>query len=45
MNYSIYGTLDNANEIHENGFFVGNHSCNNQEEVDYLIQCLKEICK
>lgn len=45
MDYSIYGTLDNANEIHENGFFVGNHSCNNQQEVNYLIQCLKEICK
>lgn len=26
MDYSIYGTLENADYIHENGFFVGNHS-------------------
>jgi CDP-6-deoxy-D-xylo-4-hexulose-3-dehydrase len=41
MDYSIYGELINANDIHENGFFVGNHSKDNKSIIDYLIDVLK----
>ena len=43
MNYSIYGKLDNADYIHENGFFVGNHSNNNIIQMGSLCDLLKEI--
>lgn len=43
MDYSIYGTLENANYIHENGFFVGNHSQQDKEGIDYFIDCLKRV--
>ena len=43
MNYSIHGNLDNADYIHENGFFVGNHSSDNEiivkDMVDLLVNC------
>lgn len=42
MNYSIPFELRNANEIHDCGFFIGNHSINNNKEVDYFIQVLTE---
>jgi CDP-6-deoxy-D-xylo-4-hexulose-3-dehydrase len=41
MNYSIHKELKNADNIHENGFFVGNHSKPNKEQVDILIDVLK----
>lgn len=43
MDYTIYGTLDNADFIHDNGFFVGNHSKEDFEGIDYFIDCLKKI--
>lgn len=47
MDYEIKGELTNADYIHDNGFFIGNHSKNNFEEIDYfveiLISTLKEI--
>lgn len=42
MNYEIPYALDNADELHDNGFFVGNHSSNNNEEIDYLIEILRK---
>jgi CDP-6-deoxy-D-xylo-4-hexulose-3-dehydrase len=42
MNYSIHGELLNANDIHENGFFVGNHSKENKDKIDYMIEILKK---
>lgn len=41
MDYSIEGELTNADEIHENGFFIGNHSKSNIQEIDYFINVLK----
>lgn len=41
MDHSIHGELKNADRIHDNGFFVGNHSKSNKAEVDMLISILK----
>lgn len=43
LNYEIYNTTKNADYIHENGFFVGNHSKNNRDEIDYLMKALREF--
>lgn len=43
MNYDIPSPLINADEIHEHGLFIGNHSSNNNAEVDYLISVLDEF--
>jgi len=42
MDYSIHNKLKNADNIHENGFFVGNHSKENKDQVDFLIDVLKK---
>lgn len=36
MNYEISGKLKNADYIHENGFFIGNHSQKISEQIQYL---------
>ena len=36
MDYRIPAPLVNADDIHDNGFFVGNHSKNNFAEIDYF---------
>lgn len=41
IDYTIEGELTNADEIHENGFFIGNHSKSNIQEIDYFINVLK----
>lgn len=41
LDYTIYGSLSNADEIHNQGFFVGNHSKSNKEEINFLIQVLR----
>lgn len=43
MDYSIVGTLKNADDIHENGFFIGNHSKENRAQIEYFMDNLKEI--
>ena len=40
IEHSVYGELENADYIHENGFFVGNHSIDMTEKIDYLVQIL-----
>ena len=45
MDYTIYGTLDDADYIHENGFFVGNHSKQDYEGIDYFVSTLCEVLK
>ena len=40
MDYSVYGELKNADYIHNNGFFVGNHSIDMREKIDYLMDAL-----
>lgn len=36
LDYSIYGNLTNADYIHDNGFFVGNHSIEMKRQIDFL---------
>ncbi len=45
MDYEISESLENADYIHEEGFFVGNHSKNNFNHIDKLISCLKDFNK
>lgn len=40
MDYRIPAPLTNADEIHERGLFIGNHSSNNNAQVDYFIETL-----
>ena len=42
MDYSIPEALTNADEIHNHGLFIGNHSKDNQAEVDYFINVLDQ---
>lgn len=42
MDYTIAGKLDASDEIHDNGFFIGNHSKNNFAEIDYFIDVFKK---
>ena len=42
MDATISGELVNADYVHDNGFFVGNHSVNMKKEIDYLCKVLKE---
>lgn len=43
MDYTISGELTSADDIHDNGFFIGNHSKNNFAEIDYFIEVLKSV--
>ena len=43
LDYSISGELKNADYIHENGFFVGNHSIEMSENINLLIDVLKSV--
>ncbi len=43
MDYSVYETLENADEIHQNGFFVGNHSKSMEMEIEKLINILDRV--
>lgn len=42
FDYSIPFKLENADDIHFNGFFIGNHSKNNYAEIDYFVDILKQ---
>lgn len=43
MDYTVSGELTSANDIHDNGFFIGNHSKNNSAEIDYFVDVLKSV--
>lgn len=43
MDYSIYGNLQNASYIHDNGFFAGNHSIPMEHHIDLLIDVLARV--
>ena len=43
LDYSISGELKNADYIHENGFFVGNHSIEMEDNINLLIDVLKSV--
>lgn len=43
MDYDIPEELMNADDIHFHGLFIGNHSSNNNKEVDYFIEVLDKF--
>ena len=43
LDYSISGELSNADYIHDNGFFVGNHSTEMSENINLLIDVLESV--
>lgn len=43
LRHRVYGNLENATYIHQNGFFVGNHSVNNEKQIDLLVKILEEF--
>lgn len=43
MDYEIPEPLINADDIHFNGFFIGNHSKNNFAEIDYFFDVLQSL--
>jgi len=43
LDYSISGNLRNAEYIHDNGFFVGNHSIEMSDSIRLLIDVLKSV--
>lgn len=43
IEYTISGDLRNADYIHENGFFVGNHSIEMEQSIDLLVEVLKAV--
>lgn len=43
FNYEIHGNLKNAQIIHKNGFFVGNHQIDINQEIDLLKNVLFKI--
>lgn len=45
LEYTISGELTASDDIHDNGFFIGNYSRNNSEEVDYFIEIFANILK
>lgn len=42
LDYSISGGLEASDEIHEDGFFIGNHSKNNFARIDYFVDTLRQ---
>jgi hypothetical protein len=43
MDYLPLPNLHNADEIHANGFFVGNHHYSIQPQLDRLVEVLAEF--
>ncbi|MDP3119201.1 MAG: DegT/DnrJ/EryC1/StrS family aminotransferase [Sulfuricurvum sp.] len=41
FDYEIHGELKNADYLHENGFFIGNHQINLAKEIQFLKEILK----
>lgn len=45
LDYTISGDLTASDDIHDNGFFIGNHSKNNFAQIDYFIETFSNIMK
>lgn len=45
MDYRIPEPLRNADEIHVNGFFIGNHNTKDLEGIDYVVDTLSYIAE
>lgn len=42
LDYTVSGALEASDDVHDNGFFIGNHSRNNFEEIDYFVTVFRE---
>lgn len=45
MDFAIPLPLVNADDIHDHGFFVGNHSHDNSAEIDYFADVMQQLIK
>jgi len=45
LDYMVSGTTESADDIHENGFFVGNGSVGIQEEISQMYEIISGIAK
>lgn len=45
LQYSISGNLDNADNIHENGLFIGNHSKVIYDKIDFFMSIVEDVEK
>jgi len=45
LDYEISGDVKNSDYIHDNGFFVGNHSILDYDGISYLMDNLEEITR
>lgn len=45
LDYTISGELTASDDIHDNGFFIGNHSKNNFAEIDYFVEVFENALK
>jgi CDP-6-deoxy-D-xylo-4-hexulose-3-dehydrase len=43
FNYEIHSDLENANQLHDFGFFVGNHPRDLKDEISYLKEILSSV--
>ena len=41
FDYEIHGELENAEYLHQNGFFVGNSQVDLKMEIEFLFNTLK----
>ncbi|MDU4935383.1 MAG: DegT/DnrJ/EryC1/StrS family aminotransferase [Peptostreptococcaceae bacterium] len=45
FNYEIVGNLDNANILHDNGFFIGNHHYDVKNSIDEIYNIIEECLR
>lgn len=45
MDYRIPEELVNADDVHDHGLFIGNHSQNNSVQIDYFIETIHKFIK
>jgi CDP-6-deoxy-D-xylo-4-hexulose-3-dehydrase len=45
LNHSPIGELPNADYLHKNGLFIGNHHYDLTEQINYLVTVLQEFEK
>lgn len=43
LNHEVFSELINADQAHDSGFFVGNHSVDNRLNIEHLVHVLKTI--
>lgn len=43
FDYEIYGDLDNANMLHNQGLFIGNHHVDGKEDIKKIYELIKDI--